>query len=162
MNKTLTSIRNFAYKTVDEIGYRVGGFIPPLLVGYMIFSLGSHNGCLDSDRTGGALRHQNPSNPIKTVVSVEEEWSDNSALSMISGGVYNPHVRREITFEDGSKAMLSYRTQAWQPIRRWLRGEEFNPKPGEKYEVVSGDVGEIVWSKGLELNRLDKIVRRVE
>ena len=108
-------------------------------MGYAIFSLGSYNGCFDSDRTIEAAKHHDVGNPVKTIASVEEEWSDNSALafasSMMGGGGYNPHVTRRIVFEDGSQGTISYRTLACQPIRKWLRGDEFDPKPGEKYEV---------------------------
>lgn len=49
---------------------------------------------------------------------------------------YNPKVIREVTFEDGTETNLEYRTLAWQPFRKWMREQEFNPQPGEKYDKI--------------------------
>ncbi|MFA5797907.1 MAG: hypothetical protein WC916_07805 [Candidatus Woesearchaeota archaeon] len=107
------------------------------------FYLLSHNGFLDSDRTKQAEQLHNANNPTKVVASVNEKWSDNSmfalASSMIGGGGYNPRVIREVIFEDGSQTTLDYRVLAHQPFVRWMAGEEFNPKVGERYEVTKNN-----------------------
>lgn len=106
---------------------------------YLIIQLGSHNGCFDSPRTKEARRYHNPQNPVKVVRRVGERWKDNSTLALVSSAVggsgYNPRVIRDIEFDDGSKTRLDYRVLAWQPFVRWVNGKEFDPKPGEKYEV---------------------------
>ncbi len=161
MRKVIDSIRDFGYRTADKVGYGVKRVLPGMFAGYVIFSLGSHNGCIDSDRTKEAARHHKPENPVKTVVSVEEHWRDNSDFdffaSMMGGGGYNPHVTRRVVFDDGSQAILNYRTEAWKSMKRWLNGEEFDPKPGEKYEVVP--------EGGIEIpsfEYLDRVVRKVD
>ncbi len=102
-----------------------------------IYGCSSHNGMFDSMRTKEAAWLQgNPTNTVRTVAAVEEEWKDNVTYSLMMDG-YNPKVRREVTFEDGSQTTLNYRTLAWQPIMRWKNGDMFNPQPGEQYEVTS-------------------------
>jgi hypothetical protein len=111
-----------------------------VLPAYILVSLASHNGCMDSRRTKNARYLQKPSNPTKTVAIVTEEWRDNSEWAAFSaamgGGGYNPRVIRTVIFDDGSTTTLDYRVMAHQPFRRWISGEEFDPKPGEKYEVT--------------------------
>ena len=107
--------------------------------GWILCGLLSHNGCVDSARTKNAMRNHRKNNPVKVVKDVKETWRDNSTMALIysvfGGGGYNPQVIRMITFEDGSKTHLNYRTMAHQPFMRWLHGEEFNPQPGEIYEI---------------------------
>jgi len=123
-----------------EFRWKVGDYLKTgakVAVGGLIFySLASHNGMLDSNRTREARGYSNASNPIKTVATVKERLEDNVVYSPTLDG-YNPKVIREVTFEDGSETRLEYRTLAWQPFRKWLGGEEFNPHPSEKYEVTS-------------------------
>ena len=57
------------------------------------------------------------------------------AMSVFGGSGYNPRVVRIVEFEDGSTSYLNYRTMAHQPFMRWLKGKEFNPRVGERYEV---------------------------
>jgi hypothetical protein len=108
--------------------------------GYILFSLASHNGCLDSSRVKQARQLHNENNSTKVVANVEEEWRDNSTLELVSsamgGAGYNPRVIRRVTFEDGTETTLDYRVLAHQPFRRWIAGEEFNPQVGDKYEVT--------------------------
>jgi hypothetical protein len=105
--------------------------------GYITFSLLSHNGCLDSQRTEQAKSLHNTNNQTKVVTRIGEEWKDNSKYLLAMGGNgYNPRVIRTIIFEDGTQSIVDYRTLAHQPITRWLKGEEFNPQAGEKYEVT--------------------------
>lgn len=103
--------------------------------GFCCTSLIDHNGGMDSPRTSQAIRLSSPNNPIKTVASVYEEWED-STLFALDGTGYNPLVIRHITFEDGTETGVRYRTLAWQPFRRWIRGDEFSPQKGEQYEVT--------------------------
>ena len=155
----IKSIRNFGYKIADTFGQTVRDLAPLVLTGYVIFNLGSANGCFDSERAIEAAKRHDAENPIKTVASVEEKWYDNSALgyfsAMMGGAGYNPRVIRTVTFDDGSEASLDYRTAAWQPMRRSLAGKEFKPQPGEQYEVVPGD--DEVWLQTPQL-----LVRKVE
>ena len=125
-------LREFRWKVGDYL--KTGAKVA--VGGLILYSLASHNGMLDSNRTREAREYNNASNPIKTVATVKERWEDNVVYSPTLDG-YNPKVIREVTFEDGSETRLAYRTLAWQPFRKWLRGEEFNPQPSEKYEVTS-------------------------
>ncbi len=97
------------------------------------------NGLGDSMRTKSANDYHNKSNPVKVVAKVEEEWNDNTIYSPDMTG-FNPVVDRTITFEDGTKTSLHYRTLAWQPFKEWVSGEEFKPQVGERYEVTSGGI----------------------
>ena len=107
------------------------------LVGLVtLYSLADQTGLLDSMRTVEARRFANPLNTVKKIARVEEEWKDNRAYTPTFDG-YNPKVIRTVTFEDGSQTILQYRMAAWQPFRRWLNGNEFNPLPEEHYEVAS-------------------------
>ena len=132
-------VRDLGGRAVDTLKtgakYAIGG--------YILFSLASHNGCLDSDRARLARRLHDDNNPVKIVKSVEEEWKDNSTLALVSsamgGAGYNPRVIRKVTFEDGTQTTLDYRTMAHQPFRRWIGGEEFNPQVGETYEVTKNN-----------------------
>ena len=133
-------------KTKTNLSERISDFLwrfgtRYVLPAYMLVFLASHNGCMDSYRTKSAARNlQKPSNPIKTVAVVREEWRDNSEWAAFSaamgGGGYNPRVIRRVIFKDGSITTLDYRVMAHQPFRRWISGEEFDPKPGEQYEVT--------------------------
>ena len=105
--------------------------------GYILFSLASHNGMLDSARTKEA--RQLRGEQVKTVATVDEEWKDTQVYSPTMDG-YNPQVIREVTFEDGSQTTLKYRTLAWQPFMKWKNGEQFEPKQGEQYEVTSANI----------------------
>ncbi|MBW3014881.1 hypothetical protein KY330_00505 [Candidatus Woesearchaeota archaeon] len=100
---------------------------------YFFFSLFSHNGCFDSLRTKDAMQYRSKDNLVKVVESVEEEWKDNEQYMVLDG--YNPKVIRKVKFKDGSDTWLSYRTMAHQPYMKWLHGDEFDPKVGERYEV---------------------------
>ncbi|MCK4670310.1 MAG: hypothetical protein KAT43_03825 [Nanoarchaeota archaeon] len=68
------------YQTIDNITegaklfFKVGATIA--LAVYIPFMLASHDGVLDSDRIKEAARKHDPSNPVKTVRYVEEEWKD--------------------------------------------------------------------------------------
>jgi len=134
-NKLTQKIKDIGNRTIDFVYGTTKKAIPILLGSYIYFSLLSHNGCMDSDREERAARKHHINNPIRTVESVEETWKDNNPYCFISGAGYNPRVIRNITFEDGSTTRLDYRTAAHQPYRRWLRGNEFNPKPNERFEV---------------------------
>jgi hypothetical protein len=131
----------------DKIGDYVSGAgdllktgVKVAIGGYIFFSLASHNGCLDSNRTKSARQLHDENNPTKVVANIEEEWKDNSTLAFVSsamgGAGYNPRVIRRVTFEDGTQTTLDYRVLAHQPFRKWIAGEEFNPKVGDKYEVT--------------------------
>jgi len=126
---------------MSELSDKVKGFAKfsavVVIGGVALFNLLDHNGKLDSMRTKEARKYHGSGTP-KTVASVEERWRDTLFLSPTMDG-YNPQVTREVTFDDGSTATLRYRTLAWQPFMRWRNGEEFNPKPGETYEVTSGN-----------------------
>ena len=115
-----------AFRPMQLAKYIIGGSI--------LFNLMSANGCFDSNRTKEALRfyENRQRNVTKTVSDVEEEFDPcyNSSTWI------NPRVTREVEFDDGTEITLSYRTHTWQPIRRWINGEEFSPKVGEKYEVT--------------------------
>ncbi len=104
----------------------------------VIVNLSDGNGMLDSMRTKEAQRYHNSKHQTKKVTDVQESWRDTLILSPTMDG-YNPQVTREVTFDDGSRTTLKYRTLAWQPFVRWINGEEFNPKPGETYEVAAGN-----------------------
>lgn len=106
-----------------------------IIGGLILYNLASHNGKLDSLRSKEARKYHNSTNPIKIIENVEETWKDDWSLSPMLDG-YNPRVIRKITFQDGSKTKLDYRTHAWQPFMKWRNGDEFNPKPNEKYEVT--------------------------
>lgn len=107
-----------------------------LIGGLILYNLASQNGILDSMRTKEARRYISSDNSIKTVANVEEKWKNYwSCTPMLDD--YNPRVIRKVTFKDGSKTRLDYRILAWQPFVRWKNGEEFNPRPEEKYEVTS-------------------------
>ena len=122
-------LREFRWKVGDYL--KTGAKVA--VGGLILYSIASHNGLLDSYRTKEARELRGEA--TKTVATVEESWKDNVVYSPTLDG-YNPKVIREVTFEDGTETSLEYRTLAWQPFRRWLRGEEFNPQPGEKYEVT--------------------------
>ncbi len=98
-------------------------------------NLASHNGFYDSMRTKEALRYQDPTNPVKVVSKVKEKWKDDKIYSLALEG-YNPRVIRTVTFNDGSQIKLDYRVLAWKPFMKWKNGEEFDPKPGERYELT--------------------------
>ncbi len=142
LKEKLSEIKDFAGYALDstlgalwKIGTRVA--LPAYITIYMALYLGSQNGCLDSQRTKSAERYYRTcETSVKTVKQVSEEWRDNETSFLDISG-FNPQVIRTVEFEDGSKSVLSYRTMAHQPLVRWIRGEEFNPKPGEKYEVTS-------------------------
>jgi len=104
---------------------------------YILFNLTSHNGCLDSRRTKQAEGLYDANNPVKIVANVDEEWRDNSPFVLF--GAYNPRVIRRVTFEDGTQATLDYRVLAYQPFRRLVSGEEFNPQVGERYQVTGSN-----------------------
>ncbi|HLC57185.1 MAG TPA: hypothetical protein VJH95_01290 [Candidatus Nanoarchaeia archaeon] len=112
------------------------------VLAYSVYSLFSHNGLLDSPRMKETGRYHSDENHVKTVANVRERWEDDNPgmINKITLNGYNPKVIREIVFDDGSRARLEYRTLAWQPIMRWKNGEEFNPRPGEKYEVTPGNL----------------------
>jgi len=139
-----------------NIGNSAIGFIPKGLIvlglGYAFVTCADHNGMNDSLRTKTARRYHNPENPIKTVRNVEENWKDNR-LHSLDGTGFNPLVKRRVIFEDGSETNLRYRTLAWQPFRRWMIGEEFNPQQGEKYEVTRNDSSEY---------RINSLIQKVE
>lgn len=121
-----------------EPSWEVGDYLKTgakVVVGVLIlYSLASHNGMLDSHRTKEARRLEPQA--TKNVATVEETRKDNVVYSLTLDG-YNPKVIREVMFEDGTETRLEYKTLAWQPFNRWANGEEFNPQPGEKYEVTS-------------------------
>ena len=127
---------------LKNIGNEIVGFIPKgigiLALGYAFVTCADQNGINDSLRTKVARKYHNPENPIKVVRNVGETWSDNK-LYVPDGTGFNPLVKRRVIFEDGSETNLRYRTLAWSPFKRWLAGEEFNPQPGEKYEVTTND-----------------------
>ncbi|MBW3014501.1 hypothetical protein KY335_04665 [Candidatus Woesearchaeota archaeon] len=134
-------MRGKLYKAVD---YAIEGIKPILQVGgtiffalYIPYTLASHNGLLDSDRTKEAEEMHDESNPIKTVKTVEEKWRDHILTPYGDG--FNPRVIRTVTFADGTETKLDYRVMAWQPFMKWKNGYEFNPQAGEKYEVTSGN-----------------------
>jgi hypothetical protein len=124
----------------DRAGNILGTGVKYIIGGCILFSLASHNGLLDSNRTKQTEQLYDKNNPTKVVSGVEEEWRDNSPFSLassIAGGAgYNPRVIRKVTFEDSSQTTLDYRVLAHQPFRRWIRGDEFNPQVGEMYEVT--------------------------
>jgi len=104
------------------------------LVTYIVCTWISNNGCMDSKRTKQALYDsEKPTNTVKIVRSVEEDLEPH----FHSGHYLNPEAIRKITFEDGSETNLHYRTNAWQPMRRWIDGDEFKPVPRERYEVTN-------------------------
>lgn len=103
----------------------------------ILYTLFSQNGMLDSNRTKEAGRLHGEA--TKTVATVEETWKDDVIYSPMLDG-YNPKVIREVTFEDGSKTKLEYRTLAWQPFMKLKNGEEFYIKAGKKYEVTSSNM----------------------
>ena len=105
---------------------------------YLLFHLTSNNGLLDSNRTKETGYLNKPSNQVKQVVHVDEEWRDNKIYSLDLTG-YNPKVIRHVQFSDGTETTLNYRTLAWQPFRKWMSGEEFEPKKGEQYEVTQNN-----------------------
>lgn len=102
------------------------------LLGTVIFTNLGYNGCLDSERTRTTGTPNERDNVIKTVEGVAEDLNP----GYNSSTWINPQVTREIVFNDGSQRTLQYRTRSWQPFRRWIFGEEFNPQPGEHYEVT--------------------------
>jgi len=113
--------------------------IKSVIAALVVYSLASHNGHLDSMRTKETSHLQGlVGNKIKTVASVEEYWKDNVTYSLMMDG-YNPLVRRNVLFEDGSQTTLRYRTLAWQPLMKWINGNEFNHRQGEQYEVTSSN-----------------------
>ena len=131
---------NKEFKRKLKKGLKTG--LKGIVAGLIIGITADHNGCMDSYRTEQARYFlSNPENPIKTIASVEEKWKNNSPLEFFSsatGGVgYNPLIIRTVTFEDQSQTKLRYRTLAWQPFRKWISGEDFNPQIGERYEVDS-------------------------
>lgn len=134
-------MREILYRTLDhaiegtKLVLKLGG--TAFLAVYLPLTLASHNGLLDSDRTDEAEEKHAENNPIKTVKTVEEQWED--CFITPYGDSFNPRVIRTVTFKDGSGTELDYRTLAWQPFMRWKNGDEFDPKPGEKYEVTSGN-----------------------
>ena len=115
-----------AFRPMQLAKYAIGG--------YILFNLMSAHSCFDSNRIKEALRfcENRHGNVTKTVSNVEEEFDP----GYNSSTWINPKVTREVRFEDGTEITLSYRTHTWQPIRRWINGEEFSPKAGEKYEVT--------------------------
>jgi len=118
----------------------ITGVAAKLLVGSLILgSLASHNGCLDSYRTNQTKRFEDPANPVKRVTDVVETWKDNN-VGYSGLERYNPLVIRAVTFHDGTKTTLNYRTVAHQSIRRWMSGDEFNPQVGSLYEVTPANM----------------------
>lgn len=132
-------LKEFGWKVGDCLKTGAKATITLVVGGFVLYTLASSNGCLDSLRTKETRQYSNQKNPIKIVKGIEEEWKDNSAFALASSAIggcgYNPRVIRKITFEDGTQTILDYRVLAWQPFMRWKNGEEFNPKVGEKYEV---------------------------
>lgn len=124
-----------------EFQWKVRGFLQSgaktVAGGFMLYTIASHNGCLDSYRIKEARGLQGEA--TKTVATVDETWKDDGVYTPTLDG-YNPKVIREVRFDDGTETTLGYRTLAWQPFRKWLRGEEFDPQPGEKYEVTSNNM----------------------
>jgi len=131
MRKELSEKLGRLKKRIGD-GLRFGATVA--VGGLIFYSLATHNGFLDSNRTKETEILK--ATKVKTVKNVEEKWTDNTVYSPTLDG-YNPKVIRKVTFEDDSNTTLSYRTLAWQPFMKWKNGEEFNPQPGEKYAVSS-------------------------
>lgn len=131
--ETLTSkVRRIGLTIADAFG--PGKLVKYAIGTYILFNVASGNGCFDANRTKEALRsyanHQG--NVVKIVSNVEEKLD----MGYNSSTWINPKVTREIDFDDRTETTLSYRTHVWQPLRKWVNGEEFSPKVGEKYEVT--------------------------
>ena len=125
VRRTSRTIVN-AFRPMQLAKYAIGG--------YFLFNLMSANGCFDSNRTREALRfYENRQGNVTRIVSNVEEEVD---PGYNSSTWINPRVTREVEFDDGTKIILSYRTQTWQSIRKLINGEEFSPKVGERYEVT--------------------------
>ena len=121
-------------ETIEDTCLLVRSVVKFSILGYLAFQLGSTNGVFDSLRTKDGEDLADPSDPIKTVSSVVETWKDTVPYSPDGTG-FNPRVIREISFEDGTHITLDYRVLVWQPLRKWIHGEEFNPQVGQKYEI---------------------------
>lgn len=127
---------NYAGNTVRE-SFRLGNILKIGVGGYVVFSLLSSNGCLDSKRTNQALRYYEDSTDTstKTVSRVLTKTNLHKSSSIWM----NPEVSRDVLFDDGSRAFLNYRTHSWQPFMSWINGDEFRPQPGETYEVTKNN-----------------------
>lgn len=132
--ETLSSkVRRRGLTIADD--FRPSRLVMYAIGGYVLFNFMSANGCLDSNRTREALRfyENRQGNIVKTISNVEEGFD----FGYNSSTWINPRITREVEFDDGTETTLLYRIRAWQPFVKWINGEEFSPKVGEKYEVTS-------------------------
>ena len=134
----MKTLKHYGSRILEGSAYLLKRAVMLTAGAYVIGATLAGNGCMDSGRTRLSAKLHDSSNPIKAVKSVSEEWTGTEVATPTMDG-YNPRVKRNVVFEDGSKTTLLYHTLAWEPFRTWMGGEKFEPKPGEQYEVTTSN-----------------------
>ena len=110
-----------------------------VILGILTYNILATYGTFDKpSRTKEAIEFHNQSNPIKEVVSVDISYS------LESTATWQPIRHQKVIFTDGSKVTLDNHIHWLLDLKK---GEPFDVKPGERYEVAKVHKKELLVKK---------------